>query len=175
MEFSVNVEGIDRIDRKSKELVLALSLELAKGMYASAKKVEAEAKQSIAQGSKTGRIYNRRSSGKMIGSAVDFKDGGAVRQGGFRSGYHRASAPGESPASDTGRLINSINGTVVDRGLTAVIRAGGGMVNYARSLEFGTRKMAARPFMFPAFERSKQFIADRLKQAVQAAINSVAR
>ena len=38
--------------------------------------------------------------------------------------------------------------------------------SYGRPLEFGTRKMAARPFLFPAFERSKAWIRERLTKAV---------
>jgi hypothetical protein len=36
-------------------------------------------------------------------------------------------------------------------------------------LEFGTRNMAARPFMFPALEKSKDWIRERLQQAVRRA------
>jgi HK97 gp10 family phage protein len=71
-------------------------------------------------------------------------------------------------------LVNSINSSV--DGLDGVVVAGGGLVNYARSLEFGTRKMAARPFMFPALEKSKAWIKERLAKAVRiAAAKSVGR
>ena len=92
-----------------------------------------------------------------------------------RTVTHQASAPGEAPASDTGRLVNSINSymdTIEDD--SAFVVAGRGTVKYARALEFGTTKMAARPFMFPALEKSKAWIQERLAKAVRtAAANSV--
>jgi HK97 gp10 family phage protein len=153
VEFSVKVEGLAKIDKATKDVREAVAREINKALYASAKKVEAEAKRSIAEGGKTGRTYTR---------------GGIT---------HRASAPGEAPATDTGRLVNSITGELVkDKGGEAEVRAGGGVVNYARALEFGTTKMAARPFLFPALEKSKGWIKGRLDAAVRkAAIDSVKR
>jgi hypothetical protein len=58
---------------------------------------------------------------------------------------HTASAPGEFPAIDTGTLMNDIH--VEPRG--ALSRAIVTSVDYAPHLEFGTSKMAARPFMGP--------------------------
>lgn len=94
---------------------------------------------------------------------------------------HVASAPGQPPAVDTGRLRASIStnwsGSILWRGktgpqaeqtdgigrptkkqekFTVVV---GSNVAYAPFLEFGTRKMAARPYMRPAFDRIKNRIA----------------
>lgn len=68
---------------------------------------------------------------------------------GRQYGRHRASAPGDSPAVDTGRLRQSIGVQKVAQGHYRV----GTNVQYAPLLEFGTRKMAARPFMRPALEK----------------------
>lgn len=62
---------------------------------------------------------------------------------------HTASAPGKSPAVDTGRLRQSIGVQKVGEGHYRV----GTNVEYAPYLEFGTRRMAARPFMRPALEQ----------------------
>lgn len=151
MEFTVHVEGLDRIGDATDRVRRAVAKELNVALYASAKKVERDAKESILSGNKTGRLYRR---GKTV--------------------VHRASAPGEAPASDTGRLVNSVLGEVV-RGSAgeAKVKAGGGIVRYARMLEFGTIKMAARPFLFPALERNKAWIRERLAKAVRkAAIDS---
>jgi phage gpG-like protein len=56
-------------------------------------------------------------------------------------GRHRASAPGESPAVDSGNLITSI-AIVSENSLEAKI---GTPVEYAAYLEHGTSRMAARP------------------------------
>src|SRR4051794_3668243 len=132
MEFSVRIDGLDRLASKSALVAKIAGEELTKALYVSAKQVEKEAKQSILEGGKSGRTYKR---GNVI---------------------HRASAPGEAPASDTGRLVNSINTEVNKSALEAVVKAGSGLVKYAKYLEFGTFKIAARPFMFPALEKSKQ-------------------
>lgn len=143
MEFSVKIEGLDKLAASSRRVQQAVEKEIAIGLFASGKKVEGDAKRSILEGHKSGRVYKR------------------------RTVSHRASAPGEAPASDTGRLANSIN-TVMEQGaFAALVKAGGGIVRYARMLEFGTVKMAARPFFFPALEKNKAWIMERMKEAMR--------
>jgi hypothetical protein len=62
---------------------------------------------------------------------------------------HQASAPGESPATDLGRLRASINYAIaVDSiGLYSWV---GTNVSYAGYLERGTSRMAPRPYLRPA-------------------------
>lgn len=73
---------------------------------------------------------------------------------------HQASAPGESPASDTGTLANQ----------SEVTRQKGWSVKvifrsvYAIWLEFGTRNMKARPFLVPSVEEDKPKLIRRLKR-----------
>ncbi len=62
-------------------------------------------------------------------------------------GRHRASAPGEAPAPDTGRMVGATFSTPVERiagGLRSRV-----VVNteYAAALELGTEKIAPRPFI----------------------------
>lgn len=61
------------------------------------------------------------------------------------SGTHVASQPGHPPNIDTGTLVNSIS--VEPRG--QMQRAVVDGVEYGVFLEFGTRRMGARPFMGP--------------------------
>jgi HK97 gp10 family phage protein len=105
--------------------------------------VEGTIKRSMA-GSKSGKQYAR-------GAALT-KAGKPVK----RRRYHRASAPGESPAVDTGNLINSIR-SQFPTPLKGVLNIGAA---YASFLEFGTRKMAARPYVRPAIKS----VTDRLKE-----------
>jgi HK97 gp10 family phage protein len=151
MDVSFKIEGLDQLHKASANMVQAVNKEVTKALFVSAQQVEKEAKLSIASGQKSGRVYQR----------------GSVT--------HRASAPGEAPASDTGRLINSIASYLnSSKGLESFVVAGRGIVKYAAMLEFGTSKMAARPFLFPALEKSKAFIQERLNKAVRdAAIKSV--
>ena len=69
---------------------------------------------------------------------------------------HRASAPGQSPASDTGNLVNKI---IVKQKSSDVVSVESN-ANYSAFLEYGTSKMQPRPFMLPAFEKSKKPILD---------------
>lgn len=85
--------------------------------------IEAHAKQAMS-GPRSGRIYKR-------GSRI-----------------HQASAPGEPPAVDTGKLKNSIRSEQIAV-TKAIVSAS---AEYAAYLEFGTRRMAARPYMRPAVE-----------------------
>ncbi len=176
MDFSFKVEGFDQLTAKMQVTTKLIQAEVNKALYASAQHVVKEVKQSLRDGNKSGRIYNRRSTGKIRGNAVAFVNGKVERQGAFRGGFHRASAAGEAPASDTGRLINS----VIARfnriaGNEAFVYIPNSLVKYAKMLEFGTSKMAARPFFYPAFERSKEFIQKRLNQAVSLAIAAAAK
>jgi len=70
---------------------------------------------------------------------------------------HQQSAAGEAPASDTGRLANSISHDVIREGQTFIGRAIAS-ADYAIHLEFGTTNMAARPFLQPALRTSAKKI-----------------
>ena len=77
---------------------------------------------------------------------------------------HQASAPGQAPASDTGRLANSITADI--DGKQATITAA---TEYAAPLEFGTRDIQPRPFMVPAVEQERPKFEQRLQKIVDAA------
>jgi HK97 gp10 family phage protein len=79
-------------------------------------------------------------------------------------GRHQASAPGEPPAIDTGNLINSIRHEAEDGGFTQVISAN---AEYAQHLEYGTRKMAPRPYMRPAAEKIRPRFLEAMRQAIE--------
>ena len=65
---------------------------------------------------------------------------------------HQASAAGQPPATDTGFLVQNINLKIDADGLGASVESN---ADYSAALEFGTRKMAARPFMQPALEENR--------------------
>lgn len=64
---------------------------------------------------------------------------------------HQASAPGEPPASDTGRLLSSVGHRMR---VEDVVREEIGYfgVKYGTYLEHGTRRMAPRPALRPALD-----------------------
>ena len=118
----------------AKRLTTEAENEIKVRLFSSANLVEAEAKQSIQRGVKSGRIYKR------------------------RSVVHQASAPGEPPASDTGFLVSNITKTAVEKSGTALSIAVESKAKYSKFLEFGTRKMSARPFLQPALEKNRNKI-----------------
>jgi len=80
---------------------------------------------------------------------------------------HTASSAGQPPATDTGFLVNNIVITMdlADKGLSVNVES---RADYSSFLEFGTSKMAARPFMQPALEENKPKINRLAKQMVKA-------
>lgn len=82
----------------------------------------------------TGRLYRKRR---------------ASAKGGYI--HHRASAPGQPPAVDTGALRSSISKRIEKRGLE-IYGFVGSRLAYARTLEAGGRHVAARPYLRPVLK-----------------------
>lgn len=121
---------------------LASEKMISKAMVMAVESVRTTAINSILRGTKTGRTY--------------------VKYNPRRT--HTASAEGEPPASDTGNLVSgittkvekSISGSIQGQIIASANDGQGG--NYAKHLEFGTRFMRPRPFLFPALEKNKKRI-----------------
>jgi HK97 gp10 family phage protein len=77
---------------------------------------------------------------------------------------HVASLPGEPPNNDTSVLANNIEAVQVSNEKSVVSSD----APYAAALEFGTSKMAARPYMKPALERTKPILREYVARAVAA-------
>ena len=75
---------------------------------------------------------------------------------------HRASAPGEAPMTDTGRLASSVAYEVATT--SALVGRVGTNVGYGPMLEFGTSRMVSRPWLNPAFELANADVEARLKR-----------
>ena len=76
---------------------------------------------------------------------------------------HRSSAPGQAPASDTGNLVSKIIVKQKTKNITNVESN----ADYSAFLEYGTSKMEPRPFMLPAFEKSKKPIINAVFKRVK--------
>lgn len=113
-----------------------LTREVDRLVFRIAHQIRNEAIRLIQQGTKSGRIYVR---------------------GGIR---HQASAPGEAPATDTGNLVRSIRVDHQPASGRASVVVG---AEYGAELEFGTRKMAPRPFLRPAVANVRQKIPELVK------------
>ncbi len=141
-KIDVKVSGLAVFIRNKDEWIKKKREQLIQALTESAVVVQSEARQSILKGPKTGRIYLRR-----------------------RRIKHRASAPGEPPASDTGTLVRSI---VIDVDKSKFTASVGSNVKYAPFLEQGTSRMAARPFLVRALERKRSQIV----KIIQARLRS---
>ena len=71
---------------------------------------------------------------------------------------HRASAKGEPPATDTGRLASSITQERTGHAEAEV----GSTVKYSKFLEFGTRDMDERPWLRPALKKAGKRFEQRM-------------
>lgn len=92
------------------------------------------------------------------------KSGKTYRRG---SVTHTASSPGQYPASDTGRLANSVGvaSDIRDRGASITV---GTSVAYGPMLEFGTSRMGARPWLLPSFQKAKIGVEKELRARLEA-------
>ncbi len=95
------------------------------------------------------------------------RSGRVYRVPGTKKDY-TASAPGEAPASRTGTLRNAISHAVNKAKLTSVVgpRLLGKEPDkqYPLWLEFGTKKMAPRPYMAPTIQRHKDTVIQIMKE-----------
>lgn len=103
-----------------------------------------------------------------IGQEIELDAERSITEGSVSGKNHVPSNPGEPPNADTRHLDSNIETELVDfykPRVTVTSKA-----EYSSALEFGTEKMAARPFMRPALERHKGDIAKSVKNGVNAAI-----
>jgi HK97 gp10 family phage protein len=84
-----------------------------------------------------------------------------------RGVVHKSSGPGEPPAPDTGNLIRNIQTSVDPQTLSGNVNFG---TQYSRHLEYGTIKMAPRPFARPAAEHKRAEIQADIAQEIAGAL-----
>ena len=102
-------------------------------------------------------------------TAVQGGGGGQVYEKYNPRRTHRASAAGQPPATDTGRLASSIT-QERSQTSTGAVRTwlAGSKVDYAKWLEFGTRLMDPRPFMRPSLRKARTEFVRRTTNLVGA-------
>lgn len=81
---------------------------------------------------------------------------------------HTASAPGQFPMSDTGRLASNVE-SILATPANIQAKVGTNIV-YGAYLEFGTSKMAARPWLQRSFRQAAEGVAKELKAKLEARI-----
>lgn len=86
----------------------------------------------------------------------------SITRGSVSGKGHRASLPGQPPNRDTGNLDTNIETTRTGE-LTCEVRSKSG---HAVALEYGTSKMAERPYMRPAVAKVKPKMHEHIKAGV---------
>lgn len=145
MKINVEFEGIENLQRELRKRGSAAETAVKAAVMGAAFMVQGEARTSIQRGPKTGRAYQK-----------------------SKTVTHIASAPGEPPATDTGRLVSSILVSPEDGGYAARV---GTNVKYGKDLEYGTRKIAPRPWLFPAIKNNTRQILASISSTVRRALD----
>lgn len=141
---NIQVNGIADVQAAIRAFGAQVEKGISDAINATALETLTDVRKAIQGPPKTGREYPRGKNGNKI---------------------HRASAPGEAPATDTGALVSSTYFTKVDS-FTAAI---GSRLEYAFYLEFGTLRMAARPSWVPAAEKNAPRLEKRLRRVIAEA------
>lgn len=138
---TVKVSGLKSLETKFRQVPEVTNEASVAGVAACAMIIRNEVLRLLQKGPKTGRLYKR------------------------RSVMHRASAPGEAPATDTGALVRSVMMDVLEVSLEAIVSVG---TIYAKMLEFGTLLMGKRPFMSQAVDNKRDELPGVFTRAAQA-------
>lgn len=105
----------------------------------------------------------------LAGQEIELEAERSITEGSISGKGHIPSAPGEPPNADT-RLLDSSIETVVASVDPPKVEVTSN-APYSAALEYGTSKMAERPFMRPAVKKKRK----RVRQLVQAALDRKAR
>jgi hypothetical protein len=155
---SIDMQGGDQLIAALKKLGADGEREIARVVTATAIEVRGAIVKKYQRGPKTGRVYTEIF--RMIGGRPVPV---GPREGNNLSPSHQASAPGEPPATDTGRLASGTEYRSTGR-FSAEVR---NSVAYGPLLEFGTRNIAARPAWRPAVEEARAKYIKRLEDALR--------
>jgi len=141
----VSVQGGEALSKALKDLGAGLDGAINKAIVRTANQVRGEAIKMISREVSSGRVYVR---GNVI---------------------HTASAAGDAPNTDEGILVGSIAVENPRRGTSFV----GTSKDHGKYLEFGTSKMAARPWLRPAMERNQAKLTENITNAIKESISNV--
>jgi HK97 gp10 family phage protein len=141
-----SLSGVVELRAALREFGIQADKELADIVRGTAQNIRTHAVKSIQRGPKTGVEYQKYKPNRR----------------------HRASAPGQAPATDTGRLAGAIKADI--NGKKAEVVAD---TEYAAWLEFGTQDMEPRPFMVPAMEKERPAWERRLNGVVDKAAKGI--
>ena len=137
--IGVNITGVRELEISLGQLAGALPADIDKAARQTSLAVQRHAVKSIMRGNPRGRQYKR-------GTKI-----------------HTASAAGQAPASDTGRLAGSI---LPPRRIARGYEVGTNL-DYGRYLEFGTTRILERPWLRPALDIERPKFIDRVRKLLK--------
>ncbi len=149
MKIDIRVKNLKQAMAQLKNLEKDLEPDFQEVVKGGAQQIRGEAIKSIQTGAKSGIVYEKYNPRRT----------------------HRASAPGQAPASDTGNLVSKITIRQDGKDKTNVESN----ADYSAFLEYGTSKMEPRPFMLPAFEKNKKPIINAVFNRVKRKIEELVK
>ena len=138
MNVKMKVEGMAEIMSNLKTYSTEMNDGVKKVINVGCLMISSNAKKRCQKGPKSGEIYEKYNPRRT----------------------HQASAKGEAPATDTGNLVNGIQVEIEAGGMVGYIKSN---AFYSNWLEFGTTKMKARPYMYPAYAQEVPAIIKELR------------
>ena len=132
----VELKGATEFAATAKKIAKQANIDVDQILAAGAIETQSAAQQSILSHLSKGEIYKR----------------GSIT--------HQASTAGNPPNSDTGTLVKNITVEKIKGGYDVGSRKG---APWGLWLEFGTSKVAARPWLLPAYEKAIKSVINRFK------------
>lgn len=143
MSVTIKLEGTEALARALRKLDADARKEVKKAVDATGLSLRGTIVKKYQRGPATGEIYEKFNPRRT----------------------HQASAPGEAPATDTGRLANSVTTEDVGSLEIEVLTE----VEYGPYLEFGTRTIAPRPNWVPSVQEETPKYIRRVEAAIKRA------
>ena len=140
MTIRIEVRGLDQLKQEFTNIAAQFDEVVSDAIEETTLEIRNRVQKEIQRGQKTGRIYDKTNPNRT----------------------HQASAPGEAPATDTGRLVGSIYFDIDPKSATV-----GSRLAYAAHLEFGTRKMKARPVWVRVAKDEEGKMRERIVEGLQ--------
>ena len=151
-EFTITVQGLDRLQDELSELPDNLNEAIGRGLLEAASQAVEQIQEEISEPA-------MKAAEEYVGSHA-----------------YLGSYPGEPPKLRTGTLMRSVRiASVEDDRVTISIGGAETFAPYASYLEFGTSWMAPRPFVQPIIERILPEVGNIILETVNAATQETMR
>lgn len=102
------------------------------------------------------------------GQDIEIEAERSITEGSISGKGHIPSLPGQPPNRDTGELDRNIETTIQSQSPPTIHVTSN--APHSADLEYGTSKMAERPFMRPATEKNRKKVGQKVAAAVRIAV-----